>query len=499
MRTIQPSAVFRASILIYLALAVGASMTRAPWWDEGVFGDIAQSFATVGRLASLCLDDDGYVPFPKNHEHIFWQFPAYLVITGFWSKIFGMTILGMRFFSVIVGVGGLFAWRYVLRDTLRDAWLATWIVLLIAVDYGYQVSASNGRMDMLCHATGIGSIALAIWYLDRPSAARALLAGTVFAICLTTHPMALIYCLLFAWHLWIRRSQWSSVRFGHVAIYLVPAILAFGGWAIYAMQDWATFKAQMDGNTSYRVGGPRNPFVVLYTDFRVRYWENLRFPGEVNFLKLPVLGIYLGASLLPLLIPSIRRRHGALTLVVMPALAVISLAYFDNQRFSFYLIHTLPLMLGPVVLTAEWIWRSRTSFARPLAVTFLSGVFAVTATMTLAKITGNAKRHGYDPAVSYMKQVVLPGELIMGGSELGYGLGFTKQFEDDRHLGFFSGRIPHYFAEHKIYYAVMLNRPHAREAREYRERLLREQYEVVFENFMYRVYKHKYNGKRPPG
>jgi hypothetical protein len=439
----------------------------------------------------VCLGDQGYVPFPRNHEYIYWQFPGYLVLAGFWLKFFGGSVLGMRLLSVAIGVAGLFAWRSVLRDTLRDAWIASWIVLLIAVDYGYQSSASNARMDMLCHVAGIYSIALAISYLNRASALRALASGTAFAICLTSHPMALIYCLLFAWSLWVRRSQLKNVRVAHVAAFLTPAVLAFGAWGAYAIQDWETFKLQLHSNSSYRVGGPLNPLTVLYQDWRFRYWDKLRVPNELAFLKVPVLVIYAVASILPWLVSSIRRRPGASSLLAMQALVIVALAYVDNQRYPIYFVHTLPVLLGPIVLTSEWMWRSKPVFARPLALALVSGVFVVSASMTLWKIRANAWRHDFDPVVSYLQKVVLPGELIMGGSELGFGLGFTSQLEDDRHLGFFSGRVPEYFAKPKVYYEIHSTRPQSKAAHEHRARMLRDHYEMVFENTLYEVYRHK--------
>jgi hypothetical protein len=491
MRTLKPISVFLAAVLIYIALGAGAAITRAPWWDEGVFGDIAQSVASTGRLASLCMDDDGFVPFPKNRHYIYWQFPGYLLMIGFWSKLFGLSILGIRLFSLMIGIGGLFAWRYMLRDTLRDDWIASWMVLLIAVDYGYQTSASNGRMDMLCHATGIASIALAIWYLHRPSTERALASGAALAVCLTSHPIAIIYCMLFVWHLWIRRAQCSGITISHAIAFVVPSVLAFGAWAFYATQNWEIFKVQLLGSTSYRVGGSRNPFTVLYLDFRDRYWQKFEVPKRVDFLKVPVLVVYVIAGLAPWFIASIRRRQGASTLLAMQVLALVTLAYVDNQRFPMYFIHTLPVLLGPIVLTAEWMWQSRWVLARPLSIVLLGGVFGVSASMTLWKIKINTWDSGFNPTVAYLRSVLLPGALVMGGSELGFGIGFTKQFEDDRHLGFFTGRVPTYFVEHKAHYVIHTDRPQSGAAREHRERMLREQYQVVFENSHYRIYRHK--------
>jgi hypothetical protein len=69
----------------------------------------------------------------------------------------------------------------------------------------------------------------------------------------------------------------------------------------------------------------------------------------------------------------------------------------------------------------------------------------------------------------------------MGGSELGFALGFGPELIDDRYLGYVSGKRPDVFVENPYYGRIG---PAGKTA----DALLRNQYHLAFQNRDYKVY-----------
>ena len=69
----------------------------------------------------------------------------------------------------------------------------------------------------------------------------------------------------------------------------------------------------------------------------------------------------------------------------------------------------------------------------------------------------------------------------MGGSELGYALGFNSNLIDDRFLGYTSGKRPDVFVENEYYGG-------GGPGWDFSRQLLRTQYHLVLANSAYRVY-----------
>src|SRR5208337_137384 len=57
------------ALLVFLALGIGHSMTLRPWWDEGLFADIALNFRNFGHLGSSVWDPHGWHYLPGVHQY----------------------------------------------------------------------------------------------------------------------------------------------------------------------------------------------------------------------------------------------------------------------------------------------------------------------------------------------------------------------------------------------------------------------------------------------
>ena len=71
-----------SAILLFLALTIGFSFTRVPWWDEGLFADVALNFRNHRHLGGSLLAPFSYLNFPAVTQYTYWQFPMYLVSLG---------------------------------------------------------------------------------------------------------------------------------------------------------------------------------------------------------------------------------------------------------------------------------------------------------------------------------------------------------------------------------------------------------------------------------
>src|SRR3974377_1170233 len=106
-------------MLVFLALSIGHSLTRCPWWDEGVFADIALNLRNFGHLGSTVLDPNGWLELPDVHRYTYWHFPLYPMSLGYWFRLVPATVVWMRLFSVLWACVFVISWFVVVRSLTR--------------------------------------------------------------------------------------------------------------------------------------------------------------------------------------------------------------------------------------------------------------------------------------------------------------------------------------------------------------------------------------------
>src|SRR5271157_1487021 len=176
-------------MLVFLALGVAQSLTLSPWMDEGLFADVALNFRNFGHLGSSVLDPYGYQELPGVHQYTYWQFPLYFMALGIWFRIVPVTVVWMRLFSVAWGYVFLASWFVIIRSLNRKDSLALLVASLIGLDYAVLVTASNGRMDMMCAALGFAGLASYFRFRDSNWSLGVVLAAFFGTASLLTHPM----------------------------------------------------------------------------------------------------------------------------------------------------------------------------------------------------------------------------------------------------------------------------------------------------------------------
>jgi hypothetical protein len=471
-------------MLIFLALTLAESLTQSPWMDEGMFADVAFSFRNFGHLGSSVLAPYGYQELPGVHQYTYWQFPLYFVALGTWFRVVPATVVWMRLFSVAWGFVFIASWFIVVRSLSRKDSLALLVASLIALDYAVLVTASNGRMDMMCAALGMAGLASYFWYMDSNWSVGVVLAAFLGAASLFTHPMGAVMNVAIAAMV---LADWRWIRWGGIAAASVPYLVGIGLCLYYIHQAPELFHAQSHAASQYRVSGLGANLYNILNDVTGRY---LRYyftaytgisKSKIAALIFPVWG------LVGLLVDrNLRSQLIAKCLLLLLIVTYVGVAVVDNQKFGNYLVFSLPVVTAcaAVWLYAKW---QHGGGSRLLSCGLLAVSVAATLVGIAYKISRNEYRNLYDPAVVAGRAALPPGGTLMGGSELGFALGFGPPLVDDRYLGFFSGAPPEVFVIND-HYGPMRSSPRLTSAWESSRVTLRDQYHQVFRNSIYSIY-----------
>ena len=471
-------------MLVFLALGIAQSLTQSPWMDEGMFADVAFNFRNFGHLGSSVLDPYGYQELPGVHQYTYWQFPLYFMGLGIWSRIVPATVVWVRLFSVAWGCVFLASWFVIVRSLSRKDSLALLVASLIGLDYAVLVTASNGRMDMMCAALGFAGLASYFWFRDSNWSVGVFLAAFFGAASLLTHPMGAVMNIAIAAMVLL---DWRRIRWGGIVAASLPYLIGIACCLYYIDQAPDLFHAQSTAASQYRVSGAGAIVRNIINDVTGRY---LRYyftaysgvsKSKIAALLFPVWGL---AGLL--IDRNLRSQPIAKRLLLLLVITYIGVAVVDNQKFGNYLVFSLPVVTAcaAVWLYARW---QEGGVRRMLA----GCLVAVSVAATLAgigyKISRNEYRNLYDPAIAAARAALPPGGTLMGGSELGFAVGFGPPLVDDRYLGFFSGKAPEVFVIND-HYGPMRSSPRLTSAWESSRATLHDQYHLVFKNNIYSVY-----------
>jgi hypothetical protein len=470
------------AFISFLILSIGYSLTRQPWWDEGLLSDPAINFRNSGHLGSTVLAEYGFMEFPGVHQFTFWQLPLYLISLGAWLRIVPVTIFWIRMFSVLWGAVYVYSWFAMTRCLSRNETLALLISSVVALDYAVVSAASNGRMDMMC--VGLGQLAIAYFICNREANwTRAIAVAACFgAASLFCHPLGAICNLSLAA---VVTLNWRDIRWRGLALAALPYTLGLALYACYVLEAPDIFVSQARSAYLFRVQAGHGMLVSIAEDIRTRYW-NLYFEGLSGVKRLKVASLLFGVlgTVLLAFERNWRSRPVGRTLLVMAVIGYVGVAALDNLGHPAYLVYSMPILsaCGAVWVYASW---QRSSYFRYLPALLLSASMLATLGGFSAKIAENNYRNLYDPAIAVIKAHVPPGGLVMGGSELGFALGFqSKTLIDDRYVGYKTGKVPDVFVRNEYYGS-------SGTAGEYARKLLATQYDVVFDNGAFRVYVRK--------
>ncbi len=212
-----------------------------PWHDEVVLVRLGQNIAEGRGFRNDLVDDI----LTGAGERTYWQMPVYPFAVSLWGKLFGFELNSVRWFSRLIGlVSLLLLFALALRSQL-PTWASLLAILWTASDLGFQFANNFARPDALTGCLLL-SIALFLACLPQSSWANSFALGTLAAIAVFTHPVALpcwvASGVIVAW-----RAGWRKTL-----AFALPFLVGVASWLFYAAQAWEMFCAQMSAHIAHK-------------------------------------------------------------------------------------------------------------------------------------------------------------------------------------------------------------------------------------------------------
>src|SRR5208283_2272334 len=298
------------------------------------------------------------------------------------------------------------------------------------------------------------------------------------------HPMGIVTN---AWLAAMVLLDWRRIRWGALVAASLPYMLGVACCLYYIHQAPDLFLVQSRAASQYRGTGLGAILRNIFNDASQRYirYYYVGYTG-INKLKIASLILPVGGVIGLLADRDLRSQPLGKRLLLLACIAYVGVAVIDNQKFGNYLVLSVPVLTacGAVWAYARWQEGGR---SRLLACCLIAISIGATIGGVGYKIYKNEYHNLYNPAVAAIRNSLPPGGLVMGGSELGFALGFGPPLVDDRYLGFFSGKAPDVFVVGE-YYKPPWRSSRLNRAWEYSQSTLHNQYHLTFENKAYSVY-----------
>jgi 4-amino-4-deoxy-L-arabinose transferase-like glycosyltransferase len=434
--------VLGCALLVYLALAVAASLTKRPWSDEAWFTSPSLNLAATGHMGTTIIETAG-TKLLRINEHTYWAMPLYMVLEAGWIKLAGASLFSARLASILWGVLALVSWFALVKKLAGEDWPALLAVALLSVDYLFIDMASLARMDMMSVALGAAGLAVYVALRERHLNWAVLLSQSLVASSGMTHPNALLYLvsLLFLTFYFDRRRL--SVR--HLAIALAPYLIAGGAWGWYILQDVPAFRAQFFANAADggRFSGFAHPLAALSQEWTDRYSHAFGLgphsPGHSGpiYLKSLVLLAYVTAIGCLVSFKSLRSQESSRLLLALGSIFFVLQCLF-NQKLTTYLVHIVPVYDAILAMAVYGLWRQKRAW-RPFLAAVVMAVCLVQLGATAYRVKLNEQRP-YRRMIAVVKQRRQPGRLVFGTAAFAFDLGFNGELLDDPRLGYYSRR-----------------------------------------------------------
>ncbi len=429
---------------LFLLLAVGNVLTRAPWCDEAYFAEPAYSLLHTGHMASIVappspIDD------PKTFgtdRYMFYTMPLDLILQAGWYAIAGFGIFQMRLLTLGWACVSLAAWWLILTRLGAGSALRLAAIALIALDYTFIHTASDGRMDMMSASLGVLGVAVFL-KLQQSNYTRAVVLATLCsAAAAFTHPIGGLISMAVVGLAMLWYSD-GRLRWWHVALAAVPYLVFAALWGIYIAQAPDVFRKQFLEISRGRLGAWRTPFATLWREW-VERWAGpfgLTSPSPLKKVKGLVLLVYAAALGWSLFRFQELARKGWAFVAAASLLILFILCFGDSTKSGSYLIYAVPWLAA---LAAFWMVR----YWRPMGVLAFAFVLLLQVSGSASSAARREYQREYLPAAAAIRN---HGGVVTAVASLGFALGFQHNLTDDRRLGFYSGAKPALFAFDKTY------------------------------------------------
>jgi hypothetical protein len=477
------------TVLIYIALAVGVSLTKPPEIDEGWFASPALNLATRGSMGTTVLEPSGTLTSRLEgiNQHTYWVMPLHLLAQAGWYKLFGFSLFSMRSLSIVWGLIALASWFLIMRALSADLKLAVITVVFIAFDYIFIMHAALGRMDIMCAALGFAGLAAYLCVRERSLTMAVLASQSLVAASGFTHPNGVMaFAGLTFLTLYFDRGR---LKWKHVLLATVPYVVGAVAWGLYILQSPQSFAGQFLDQTAGRAPGLTAPLTALKEEFTNKYLEAFGFASYstgVARLKILILVAYGVAIVGAIFVRGIRTHRGFRALLLLTGIYFLIETFF-NHKLVFYLIHIIPMFGAVLAVWVYWCWSER-RVPRWIVAMGVAAFLTLQIGAVLYRVKQNAYQKEYVPAVTFLEQHSDEETLVIGSAEMAFGVGFDH-LKDDIRFGYYSGKRPD-FVVMGHHYNGLMNALQEREPLVYlsiTERL-QHSYKKVYENGSYQIY-----------
>jgi hypothetical protein len=482
------------ALTLYLALLVADARAVKPWNDEAMAADAAYNLSNYGTTGVKFFDEKSAFPFVGIARHTYYIFPFQLCTLAIWYKIAGFSLLSTRVISILwslVGLGALYSFLKIITADRAIAGLAT---LLAALDYHMMTEAAFGRYDTMVSALGFSAYSLYVYLRERNFRLALLLSNACVMMAGATHPNGLVY-LIGLWFLILyfdrKRMGWTDLM-----VAAVPYLAGAAIWSQFILQDFPSFRGQLSMNASGRVG-ILHPWDSLMHEIRARYITEFGLgPHSAGhdawWVKLKALSLfaYFAGIIGCLTLPAIRKSEKFRVLLLLAGIHWAYMTFYENMKFSFYLVHLIPMFCALLALLVVTLWR-----AKPAARWALAGALALVGLVQVAGIAAKVRLNDYArsylPAVEFVRDHASKSNLVAASCSFGFAYGFDRNLMDDPSLGYYNGRLPDYIVAEEIYDGWWQERESFQPAvYEYCMRTLKD-YDVIYDRMSYRVYRRR--------
>lgn len=430
-----------AAGVVAFALIVACAATRAPWWDEGLYADVAWSLVRRGTFGSPLMGANGAFGFgdvPRMDVRTYWTTPLWPVVLAGWLRVVGEGLLAARLLPVALTAGMVAGWYALVRRVTGREAPALLAIGLVALNSNVIFSATNVRPDALAALlTVLAALAYLRWRTTHLVRACAV-ASALCAAAMLSHPLALVQALPIAGIALVR--DWRVLRAKHVLAVLLAGALVFLPWALYIAADPETFRAQWSVNSASaegsRLAGLTNPLGALAADFGRRWWYNYYVlpTGLSRLVVVELLGFV--AVLVLAIVPGVRPRHaGGGTLLALALGSVVALAILDGSTYRSYFLHVAPAVAALGALLVHALWASGAAWRRGLAVLLVGAIVGPGAAGAAHRVRTDPYHRDFVPVAEALRAAAARGDRVVAGSEFAFVLGFdTPALRDDMTL-----------------------------------------------------------------
>jgi len=436
-------------------------------------------------------------------RHTYWILPLHVLAQAGWYKLFGFSLLTLRWLSVFWGAVVLCAWYFLMRRLSQDPRVALLSVGLLTVDYHFTSVAALGRMDAMCAGLGWAGCAVYVCMRERNLRVAVVSSNVLVAASCFTHPCGALYFVILS----VLTMYYDHARLGWKEIMVAgsPYLAGIGAWGVYILQSPTQFWSQFSGNASGIAGeftemnrwsGLKAPFGAFYGEIR-RYLAVFDWYGATSFwmrFQASILVLYGLGILCVLFTPSIRRQPGPRVLLICGVLFYSFLALFEGLKSRTYIVHTLPIAAGLLAMSiAHYMSVDGMGHGLPWtrrgAVAVLTGFLCLQLGYGIQSSWFPQEKWNYAAMLRFLADHATPSSQIVGGAELAFDLGFDSNLIDDPRLGYYSGKRADYIVANTVYRGwFQRSKTRYPKIYEHIQGDLRTAYREVFHNTSYTVY-----------